>query len=144
MRLILILWQLPQFISGLFFTKIHKNKIIKVEKYKMSTVHFLSGMKEFGVSFGINIFVSDDERGVELIPHEYGHSIQSLIFGWLFLFVIGLISIKRFKKFSKIEKHIKNPEDKINLWKKYYSSYPENWANRLGGVDVNKWKFFKN
>jgi hypothetical protein len=142
-KYIKIIWQLPQYISGLIFKYKFKTKIVKVEKYKDSTIYYLSGMKEFGVSFGIYIFVSDDERGKELILHEYGHSIQSKIFGWFFLLIIGLLSVIRFKQFSKKEKHIKTQEEKIDLWKKYYAKYTENWANKLGGVDVNKWKFFK-
>jgi hypothetical protein len=144
MKIILILWQLPQFISGLIFKNIHKNKITRVEKYKTSTVHFLKGLKEFGVSFGIYIFISDDERGIELIPHEFGHSIQSEIFGWTFLAAVGIVSVLRFKKFTKNEKFTKSREEKIALWKKYYSFYPENWANKLGGADIDKWIFFKN
>lgn len=57
--------------------------------------------------------------------HEFGHSIQSIILGPLYLLVIGLPSLiwcnaKRFIKLRN-EKGVS-----------YYSFYPEKWANYLG------------
>lgn len=57
--------------------------------------------------------------------HEYGHTIQSIILGPLFLPVIGIPSclwanipcLKQYRKNHKIS---------------YYSFYPEKWANYLG------------
>jgi hypothetical protein len=53
------------------------------------------------------------------VAHEYGHSRQSRYFGWLYLLVIGLPSV-------------------CNVFSgaRYYTVYPENWANKLGGVEV--------
>lgn len=52
--------------------------------------------------------------------HEHGHSIQSLILGPLWFFVIGIPSIIH-----------------AWLWDKsgsYYDFYTEKWADKLGGV----------
>lgn len=61
----------------------------------------------------------------KLFVHEYGHTVQSLILGPLFLLAIGLPSlawagIPYFRKW-RIRKKIS-----------YYSFYPELWANKLG------------
>lgn len=61
----------------------------------------------------------------DLLRHEYGHTIQSLILGPLFLFVIGLPSIIWAGLFDGYRK-------KHNV--SYYAFYTERWANRLGGV----------
>ncbi len=77
------------------------------------------------VSLGAFVFVS--RRGnmpkTELLSHEYGHCIQSLILGALYLPVIGLPSLiwaGFFRKF-RIRKGIL-----------YDTFYTERWANFLG------------
>lgn len=60
-----------------------------------------------------------------LLVHEYGHTIQSLMFGPLYLLTVGLPSITwanlpAFRKYRK-RNH-----------KSYYTVYPENHADRLG------------
>ncbi|MGI6701827.1 MAG: hypothetical protein ACOX3U_05165 [Christensenellales bacterium] len=81
-----------------------------------------------GISLGIFITISS-VKGPEWIAatkvHEYGHTIQSLILGPLYLFIIGIPSIiwcnaKKFKALRK-ERNIS-----------YFDFYPEKWANRLG------------
>lgn len=81
-----------------------------------------------GVSLGIFIFVNgkrDEEwiRGTEV--HEYGHTIQSLILGPLYLFVIGIPS----SVWCNNKKYIALRKDK---GVSYFDFYPEKWANRLG------------
>ena len=71
----------------------------------------------FGVSLGSYLFCG----GVSL-AHEYGHHIQSLYLGWLYLPLVGLPSIIR--SIYCILKH------KDYVW--YHSGYPEDWADRLG------------
>jgi hypothetical protein len=63
--------------------------------------------------------LSIKQHGIEAaIAHEYGHSVQSVYFGCLYLIVIGLPSAL-------------NPFDGI----RYYESYPEKWASDIGGVE---------
>jgi hypothetical protein len=60
--------------------------------------------------------------------HEYGHARQSQMLGPFYLFIIGIPSLLRvyyshwyLKKFGK-------------SWNNYFNSFPENWADRLGGI----------
>ncbi len=79
-------------------------------------------------SVGIFIFISESLDGrlrEEITVHEYGHTVQSLILGPLYPFVISIPSAvwcltPRFVK-MRAEKGIS-----------YYSFYTEKWANRLG------------
>lgn len=61
----------------------------------------------------------------DLLAHEYGHTIQSLVLGPLYLLVIGLPSLLwaglPFLQRRRQNKHIS-----------YFSFYPEKWANVLG------------
>lgn len=54
----------------------------------------------------------------KLLAHEYGHTIQSLLLGPLYLLVIGIPSVIWF--------HIHTPSKGS-----YYSFYPERMANAL-------------
>ncbi len=75
------------------------------------------------MSLGMFLFLgSDDER---IIVHEYGHSIQSIILGPFYLFVIGIPSLIWASSPRYIERRKKG---RI----RYTSFYPERWANRLG------------
>lgn len=84
------------------------------------------------VSLGMFLFVSvkyreksAEEAYNRLVAHEYGHSIQSLILGPLYLIIIGIPSflwaaVPAFRKMRR----------KRNI--SYYSFYTESWANVLG------------
>lgn len=60
-----------------------------------------------------------------LMVHEYGHTIQSLVFGPFYLLAIGIPSIgwSFWPTFVK-----KRERERIS----YFSAYPERWANQLG------------
>ncbi|MBQ3140602.1 MAG: hypothetical protein IJC25_01405 [Clostridia bacterium] len=79
-----------------------------------------------GISLGLFVFVQPDADEY-LIAHEYGHTLQSLMLGPLYLPLIGLPSLiwSRLPYFRKMRK-----EKQIS----YYSLYCEKWANRLGGL----------
>lgn len=62
--------------------------------------------------------------------HEWGHSIQSLIFGPLYLLVIGIPSVMR----GSISHWHYNKNDNWD----YYNGFPENWADKIGGVQRPK------
>lgn len=83
-------------------------------------------------SAGIGMFLFLQEGyDRELLLHEYGHSLQSIILGPLFLPVVGLPSLlwaelpvaRRFRQRHK---------------KSYYWLYCESWANRLGSLAAKK------
>lgn len=64
------------------------------------------------------------------ILHEYGHCKQSRMLGPLYLFVVGIPSIIR-NIYDRIA-HKKWTSYSRKKW--YYKGWPENWADKLGGV----------
>lgn len=80
------------------------------------------------VSLGMFIFLSERKSTIikqKLLVHEYGHTLQSLILGPLYLIVIGLPSVL-WAGLPCCEKYRQKKQ------MSYYSLYPEHWANRLG------------
>ena len=62
---------------------------------------------------------------MSLFVHEYGHTVQSLILGPLYLIVIGMPStLWGFLP----NLHKKRKDEQIS----YFSFFTEGWANRLG------------
>lgn len=53
---------------------------------------------------------------------------QSRMLGWLYLPVVGLPSISR-AAYALLYREVTGRQ-----WTGYYDGYPENWADRLGGV----------
>ncbi|MBO6047315.1 MAG: hypothetical protein J6P61_06130 [Erysipelotrichaceae bacterium] len=77
-------WGLCQSLLGLMMFIIH---IRDPHTFKHGVV--ITQVKgQYSVSLGMFLFVHDKS----LITHEYGHSIQSMILGPLYLFVIGIPS----------------------------------------------------
>lgn len=79
------------------------------------------------LSLGLFIFVSEqasDAAKEELCAHEYGHCIQSVILGVLYLPVIALPSAV----WCMLPYFIDRRRGKGIS---YYSFYPERWANRI-------------
>lgn len=77
------------------------------------------------VSLGEFIFIcekGDTEHKSRLLAHEYGHTIQSLFLGPLYLVVVGLPSVIWAGAFGGYRARKK---------RSYYSFYTETWANRL-------------
>ena len=80
------------------------------------------------VSLGMFIFVTKhpgDELKRRITVHEYGHTIQSLILGPMYLLVIGAPSLfwAGIPAFSRMRRR---------RHMSYYRFYPERWANHLG------------
>lgn len=99
--------------------------------------------KTSGLSLGLFVFVAKHEydgceickRSKRVLVHEYGHTIQSLILGPLYLLVIGIPSLTwaSLPKFRDMRK-----EKQIS----YYSFYTEKWADRLA-LRTTDFKFDK-
>ena len=87
------------------------------------------------VSLGLFIFVSTnpyyrgiptkEETASRLLVHEYGHTIQSLILGPLYLIVMGLPSIV-WASVPGLRKMRRKKQ------MSYFAFYTERWANHLG------------
>lgn len=66
-----------------------------------------------------------DDLSKRLLVHEYGHTIQSLILGPLYLIIIGIPSTL-WGFLPNLNK--KRKEEQIS----YFAFFTEAWANRLG------------
>lgn len=122
-------WGFPQNFIGLLMFIWCKIAKCKSKKYKNAVATKWSN-KYGSVSLGMFIFL-DNDKDETLATHEYGHSIQSLILGVFYLFVIGIPSLCWAAFWSKYRtKHNKT----------YYEFYTESWANKIAGLD--KFRFF--
>lgn len=74
---------------------------------------------DFGFSIGMFIFVPNDN----LSNHEYGHTIQNIIYGVFDLFIVCIPSLIWYWT-CKIKNDFSN----------YYYKFPENQATKLGQI----------
>ena len=130
-NLLLFLHQLPQNIIGCIVYL-----IVNPKRYKCSldgqwqTYYVAQRFKGgWGVSLGNFIFFGY-EPPLKSVRHEHGHQIQSLYTGWLYLLIVGLPSFVRCV--FDIWFHGKWTTEERQKW--YYSRFPENSADKLGGV----------
>lgn len=129
-------WGILQTVVGaIVFTLNYRNN----EHFFYKGVIVTRWSKKAGLSLGLFIFVppeprfynrekyslTNEELQERLMIHEYGHSVQSLILGPFYLFVIGITSsIWAFsKKYNELRK-------KNNI--SYFHFFAEKWANHLG------------
>lgn len=127
MKLLFWIWCFPQQLLGFIISLFFGKRIVEIEKYKQSNIYWIKNWKR-GVSLGQYVLLGDVYKSPELynntIKHEYGHTIQSLIFGPTYLIIIALPSITM-NIISQLNK---------NFAKNYFKRWPENWADKLGGV----------
>ena len=123
--ILLYIWQLPQNLLGLILRLIwkpEKEMIYKGVKYSF-TQSFPSG-----ISLGEYVILKRypfNKYTWNSVKHEYGHTRQSVRYGWFYLLVIGLPSL------------LGNIYDRIfkkgSVW--YYNQPWEKGADKLGGVE---------
>jgi len=116
-----ILWGFPQTLLGfaVFLCT------VKAPHYRYHGAVVTEWNYATGLSLGLFMFVPDGKKGRDFLVHEYGHTIQSLVLGPLYLIVIGIPSAlwcnlpwcATFRRKRRIS---------------YYAFYTEQWANRLG------------
>lgn len=122
--ILLFIWQLPQNIVALVMLPfLGKLKLISYKKFCFA---FKASNMSGGISLGTFAFLSPySAKKVATVMHEQeGHTVDSKIWGPLYLFVIGIPSI---------------------MWawlgddnKCYYDFYTERWANEHAGLEVLK------
>lgn len=131
-NMVLVLWELPQNMLGVANLLLHASRgSITGRSFERNRMFIR--VRSGAVSLGFFIFWSDtgSERfrldvGNKL--HEYGHSVQSRMFGPFYLLVVGIPSVVRVAYAHRYyEKHGER-------WAGYYDGFPENWADRLGKV----------
>ena len=116
-------WGLPQTLLGLILYL--KNLRRPHEKYHSCIeTHWKS---KGGISLGLFIFTPETQLpgSGKICVHEYGHTIQSLLLGPLYLPFIGIISYTwaNLPYFKRLRKEKKIP---------YTACFVEAWASRLG------------
>lgn len=121
----LFLWQILQVLVALIILAILHNKPVKY-KNEHSGMTVWRVHHSFGScwSMGPFIFVPD-KQPEKILRHESGHSIQSVYLGPLYLLFVGLPSA------CLLGYQVSNKKD----YQWYHSHYPENWADKLGGVN---------
>lgn len=116
-----ILWGFPQTLVGfaVFLCT------VKEFHYRYHGAIVTEWKKKTGLSLGMFLFVPEGENGKDFLIHEYGHTIQSLVLGPFYLFVIGIPSVLwcNLRCFANLRR-------KKGI--SYRSLYTERWANRLG------------
>ena len=127
--LIQFTWGILQNILGLFLfvflNLIRKRKVFFYHGALVMRWDILSSM-----GLGMFIFMGHNCQDERILVHEYGHTIQSIILGPLFLFVIGIPSFiwaSRPMSHYRRKKHLR-----------YFEFYPERWASNLGERVLHK------
>lgn len=148
MKIFAYLWQLPQTIATFIVWLIFRNRIVETSKHRGKTIFFIADNTFSAVSFGEFIFCNINRKKSETPDHEYGHSVQSLILGPLYLILVGIPSVfwnirDTLYANSVRKKMEKDPNgfDYNAYWHfvnktiaHYYTRYPEKWADVLGNV----------
>ncbi|MBQ9074432.1 MAG: hypothetical protein IJY32_00545 [Mogibacterium sp.] len=127
-------WGLPQTLAGAGLYLRHR----KDPHFEYNGAKVTAWDRDSGVSLGKFIFVpaekrrqggSGDRKNVKvnsfLLDHEYGHTIQSLLFGPAYLFLVGIPSFawNRLPYFDRKRK---------KTGKSYYSAVFERTASEFG------------
>ena len=118
------IWEFPQCLLGLILTKCYDVK--KKPDYKGIPIY--AGDFPGGISLGLYILMgysSWEYNRNSIRDHEWGHTRQSIRLGWLYLPTVGLCSIC-WVGLRRISSKLRN--------KSYYSVWPENQADKFGGV----------
>lgn len=127
-RLLQWTWGFPQTLCG--FIKYLKLKNYSHEEYNGAII--TRWPRNGGISLGMYIFVEEsNHRYNQVKHHEYGHTIQSLILGPLYLFVVGVPSYIWCNL-----KYFRNYRSKNNV--DYSELFCEKWADKLGAYIEKK------
>ena len=119
---LLCIWQLPQLlVAAVMLPFCGKLRLVAKRHYN----YCFEGSKMMGgISLGPICIVSKSlAKYPEAIAHETdGHTVDSKIMGPFYLLIIGLPSMLNAT---------------FNFTKCYYDFYPERWANKHAGLEVN-------
>ena len=123
--LIQLTWGLPQNIIGAVIWLAVNLKEPKRKRFVFHGSPVTVWKLHSSLGIGLFIFVSEYGMREEVLVHEYGHTVQSLILGPFFLPVIGLPSLlwAGMPVFARM---------RMKKGIKYCSFYPEKWANHEG------------
>ena len=119
---LLFLWQLPQNIVALLIMLFSKTDGVIAYRHYCFALKTKLPSKASGVSLGNFALISPDMASdEETVRHELdGHTVDSKIFGPLYLLVVGLPSVLHLMFYDKR--------------KTYGDFYTERWADRHAGL----------
>ena len=121
-------WGLAQTLLGALFCLINRKCPRRFYRGCIETQWNTSG----GMSLGLFIFTPNDARPEtdKVRVHEYGHCMQSLLLGPLYL-ILGLISVcwANIPYFRKLRKQKKIP---------YTACFVESWASKWGELTTGE------
>jgi hypothetical protein len=133
-RPLLFAWELPQNLLGAALLGIERltGSALGIE-HEHGRI-FVESTRS-AVSLGLFVFWRQGENRWFVLDehtraHEYGHTFQSRWLGPLYLPLVGVPSVAR------VGYAILHRELTGRRWTGYFDGYPENWADRLGGVPV--------
>ena len=121
------MWELPQNVLGLVVFLVAGGCKRRRYEWEHKRLYIRTN---FGVSLGMFVFYLETQKGNKY--HEYGHAIQSMILGPLYLFVVGIPTVLRVCYgycYYRIYRR---------SWTGYYMGFPEKWADQLG-----RWQRFQ-
>lgn len=127
------IWELPQNVLGLT-TLLVEAGLGTVEGLEHDRGRLFVHSRKCAVNLGLFIFWREGENRWFVLDkwtraHEYGHSFQSRWLGPLYLPLVGVPSVLRVLYAVAYRELMKE------RWQRYFDGYPENWADRLGGVE---------
>lgn len=130
-------WELPQSLLGAILLLFYKKTLLRVIEYKGQKVYIYDQFPG-GISLGHFILIDYNRQHLdcksncwvrmrlqESIKHESGHGVQSKWWGPLYLLTVGIVSAIWNLLHRSIYKYLS-----------YYSVWPENQANELGGANL--------
>ena len=139
-KILFYFWQftfaLIQNLIGLGMLAFYKMKGSESEWYHNAYITYIERKNFGGVSLGMFIFINKNtigDRRHDTRIHEYGHTVQSMILGPVWLFVIALPSVI----WCGLPLFV-NLRRKKNI--SYYWLYCEGWSN-LCGLYATKERF---
>jgi len=130
--ILLALWEIPQNMLGLVLLGAER-ALGTAEAVEADRDRLFVRSRVSAVSLGYFVFHSRGESRYFVLDehtrdHEWGHSFQSRMLGPLYLPLIGVPSAAR------VVYAIAFREVTGRRWEGYFDAYPEDWADRLGGV----------
>lgn len=126
-EIILYIWQLPQNICGLVLLLFYRKEKLYLKqngRYFYYTTEMPSG-----ISLGNYIIIRREDTG-DTMKHEYGHSVDSRIWGPLYLLVIGIPSGLG----NLYDRWFHKSWSYYKRYKWYYNQPWEKSADKKGGV----------
>ena len=128
----LLAWELPQNVLGACWFAA-ESALSRVSSVRRDRGRLFIETRGTAVSLGLFVFWTAgenrwfwlDERTAD---HEFGHTFQSRMLGPLYLPLVGVPSVLRVL-YAVVFREVTGTR-----WEGYFDGYPEDWADRLGGV----------